>query len=96
MHTRTHEHTHAHTCVHTCMHTHIPTATHPQGRRERNVWVCILNVCRIISLLIRSVFLCVLLFSIFVVHDEVKDKSFELELSWVGEGESTSFRKKKI
>ena len=50
MHTRTHEHTHVHTRVHTCMHTHIPTATHPQGRRERNVWVCILNVCRIISL----------------------------------------------
>ena len=26
-----------------------------------------------------------LLFSIYVVHDEVKDKSFELELSWIGE-----------
>ena len=25
---------------------------------------------------------------IYVVHDEVKDKQFELELSWVGEGES--------
>lgn len=24
-------------------------------------------------------------FSIHVVHDEVKDKAFELELSWVGE-----------
>ena len=24
---------------------------------------------------------------IYVVHDEVKDKQFELELSWVGEGE---------
>ena len=24
-------------------------------------------------------------FSIYVVHDEVKDKNFELELSWVGE-----------
>lgn len=23
---------------------------------------------------------------IYVVHDEVKDKTFELELSWVGEG----------
>lgn len=26
-------------------------------------------------------------YSIHVVHDEVKDKNFELELSWVGEGE---------
>lgn len=25
-------------------------------------------------------------FSIYIVHDEVKDKNFELELSWVGEG----------
>ena len=24
--------------------------------------------------------------SIYTVHDEVKDKEFELELSWVGEG----------
>ena len=24
--------------------------------------------------------------SIHIVHDEVKDKSFELEMSWVGEG----------
>lgn len=24
--------------------------------------------------------------SIYTVHDEVKDKDFELELSWVGEG----------
>ena len=24
-------------------------------------------------------------FRIYVVHDEVKDKNFELELSWVGE-----------
>jgi len=24
--------------------------------------------------------------SIYVIHDEVKDKQFELELSWVGEG----------
>lgn len=24
--------------------------------------------------------------SIYIVHDEVKDKAFELELSWVGEG----------
>lgn len=23
---------------------------------------------------------------IYVVHDEVKDKNFELELSWIGEG----------
>lgn len=26
---------------------------------------------------------------IYIVHDEVKDKSFELELSWVGEGNAT-------
>lgn len=26
--------------------------------------------------------------SIYVVHDEVKDKAFELELSWVGEGKA--------
>ena len=26
-------------------------------------------------------------FSIYTVHDEVKDKAFELEMSWVGEGE---------
>lgn len=26
--------------------------------------------------------------SIYMVHDEVKDKSFELEMSWVGEGKS--------
>lgn len=26
------------------------------------------------------------LHSIYTVHDEVKDKDFELELSWVGEG----------
>lgn len=25
---------------------------------------------------------------IYVVHDEVKDKNFELELSWIGEGMS--------
>ena len=25
--------------------------------------------------------------SIYIVHDEVKDKAFELELSWVGECE---------
>src|SRR6218665_2998331 len=25
-------------------------------------------------------------FSIYTVHDEVKDKAFELELSWVGKG----------
>ena len=24
--------------------------------------------------------------SIHMVHDEVKDKSFELEMSWIGEG----------
>ena len=23
---------------------------------------------------------------IYIVHDEVKDKNFELELSWIGEG----------
>uniref|UniRef100_A0A8C4H5N9 Proteasome subunit alpha type n=1 Tax=Dicentrarchus labrax TaxID=13489 RepID=A0A8C4H5N9_DICLA len=28
---------------------------------------------------------CVLCFRIYIVHDEVKDKAFELELSWVGE-----------
>ena len=28
--------------------------------------------------------------SIYSVHDEVKDKVFELELSWVGEGEGTA------
>jgi len=27
-----------------------------------------------------------LLHRIYVVHDEVKDKNFELELSWIGEG----------
>ena len=27
-----------------------------------------------------------LFFSIYVIHDEVKDKEFELELSWVGAG----------
>ena len=26
--------------------------------------------------------------SIHIVHDEVKDKSFELEMSWVGAGKS--------
>jgi len=26
------------------------------------------------------------IFSIYVIHDEVKDKQFELELSWVGAG----------
>ena len=30
---------------------------------------------------------CCVCFSIYIVHDEVKDKAFELELSWVGEGE---------
>lgn len=25
-------------------------------------------------------------FSIYIVYDEVKDKNFELEFSWVGEG----------
>lgn len=25
---------------------------------------------------------------IYIVHDEVKDKAFELELSWVGEGKN--------
>lgn len=29
-----------------------------------------------------------LFFSIYIVHDEVKDKAFELELSWVGESKS--------
>lgn len=29
--------------------------------------------------------------SIYIVHDEVKDKSFELELSWVGEGSKDPF-----
>lgn len=29
-----------------------------------------------------------LLHRIYVVHDEVKDKNFELELSWIGEGMS--------
>lgn len=29
-------------------------------------------------------------FRIYIVHDEVKDKAFELELSWVGEGERQS------
>lgn len=27
---------------------------------------------------------------IYIVHDEVKDKAFELELSWVGEGTDQS------
>ena len=27
------------------------------------------------------------LFRIYVVHDEVKDKNFELELSWIGKGQ---------
>ena len=27
-----------------------------------------------------------LIHRIYVVHDEVKDKNFELELSWIGEG----------
>ena len=27
-----------------------------------------------------------LTYRIYVVHDEVKDKNFELELSWIGEG----------
>ena len=27
-----------------------------------------------------------LLSRIYIVHDEVKDKNFELELSWIGEG----------
>ena len=26
--------------------------------------------------------------SIYIVHDEVKDKAFELDLSWVGEGKN--------
>ena len=26
--------------------------------------------------------------SIYTVHDEVKDKAFQLEMSWVGEGKS--------
>lgn len=29
-------------------------------------------------------------FRIYIVHDEVKDKAFELELSWVGEGKNQS------
>lgn len=31
--------------------------------------------------------------SIYIVHDEVKDKAFELELSWVGEGSNRSQRR---
>ena len=38
------------------------------------------------ELLILIVFWCYLFFRIYVVHDEVKDKAFELELSWVGKG----------
>lgn len=30
------------------------------------------------------------LIRIYIVHDEVKDKAFELELSWVGEGKNQS------
>ena len=30
--------------------------------------------------------------SVYIVHDEVKDKAFELELSWVGEGENGPIR----
>ena len=30
-----------------------------------------------------------------MVHDEVKDKSFELELSWVGEGKSQFHLRKR-
>lgn len=36
------------------------------------------------SLIVLKNFICG--FSIYIVHDEVKDKNFELELSWVGEG----------
>lgn len=32
----------------------------------------------------------VLFSRIYIVHDEVKDKAFELELSWVGEGKNQS------
>lgn len=31
------------------------------------------------------------LFRIYIVHDEVKDKAFELELSWVGESKKLLF-----
>ena len=31
------------------------------------------------------IYCCCLHFRIYIVHDEVKDKNFELELSWVGE-----------
>ena len=32
-----------------------------------------------------NIFFDVLYYRIYIVHDEVKDKAFELELSWVGE-----------
>ena len=40
--------------------------------------------------LIGIFFFFLLFFSIYIVHDEVKDKAFELELSWVGEGKIIS------
>lgn len=40
----------------------------------------ILTLCLNLNLLLS------LIHRIYVVHDEVKDKNFELELSWIGEG----------
>lgn len=58
------------------------------------------NCSCIINMLLKDSFKCLLNFKlalclnslvsflhrIYVVHDEVKDKNFELELSWIGEG----------
>ena len=46
-------------------------------KEAAKMYITLVNVTHIISHL---------LYSIYTVHDEVKDKTFELELSWIGEG----------
>ncbi len=48
-------------------------------KEAAKMWFFIVYV--IIKYLINYIFV---LFSIYIVHDEIKDKAFELELSWIG------------
>lgn len=52
------------------------------GREKKHTPVPVLS--SFMSLIVIKIFTCDS--SIYIVHDEVKDKNFELELSWVGEG----------
>lgn len=58
-------------------------------REATRMYLLTLCVCaHVLELVLRGVLLTVC-GSIYTVHDEVKDKDFELELSWVGEGKLT-------